>query len=206
MAEEHKDEGAGALGDIREALTAVFGRIYGGPSRRVRILTPKEGAEPYGVHVYIEDNFTVTSFRESAISEAFRDSQILQGYTVDVNTLTVTGSDTPRLYGDDGIEPGHIILIGEIKPLENGTPDALRAALEPLMKSVHADYEIIFDGCTAEAVGHTRDGVDYLFVDKVSEAAAAKKWDLSGSSLIQSYPGYHAADSFRLEFMSAPDF
>ncbi len=138
------------LSSIREPLEALFGLAYGGPSRKARILTPKGIPEAFGVHVYIEDNFSISEFREAYVTRRTINDPVLSEWSVKPQTITITDSTTGDYYQETDIAPGHFILIAEVRKLEPHTPEALRRACEHALDHVRAEWVLLTQYGSAE--------------------------------------------------------
>lgn len=123
--------------EIRGNLEEVFRRVY---SKNARLLTrkanPAEPEEVRGVDLYIPAPVSVPSYTEGRLYRLTAEDPALRQWAVVPQTLITATADALRIYQDEGLEPGSVIIPFIVAKIPPATPAALRNALYVLMEDI----------------------------------------------------------------------
>lgn len=162
---------------IRGPLEEVFRRVY---SKNARLLTrkpnPAEPEEVRGVDLYIPAPVSVPSYTEGRLRRLTAEDPALRQWAIVPQTLITATADALRIYQDEGLERGSVIIPFIVAKIPPATPAALRNAIYVLMEDVTSgQWGLLDGGC------HDRDGAE-LFGLTSGEFTAAEEAQLRNAA------------------------
>ena len=126
--------------------------------------------------LYIPAPVSVPSYTEDRLRRLTAEDPALRQWAVVPQTLITATADALRIYQDEGLEPGSVIIPFVVAKVPQGTPGALRNAIYVLMEDVTSgQWGLLNGGC------HDRDGAE-LFGLTSSEFTAAEEAQLRNAA------------------------